>query len=413
MRNNIVQIIVLFIFWAFFAGSETAYISINRFKLNSLRKQGKKNALLAHFLINKPERLFATSLMGTNICLVLAANLTSVLFFQILSRPAPIVSVVVITLLSLILCEIIPKNLAIKHSLEITLLSAIPMYFFYILFFPIGKFFIFCSKIVIRISGISYTGFGPGIFKKKEDVEIFLQASLKEKFTKDERRFFLESIDIGNKELTDIMVPLVEIQALPVDAKIKQCSNFIRKHKKFYIPVYRGRIDNIEGIIYAHDIFGIDEDLPLDRVVKEPVFVPENNKINEVYRKLNKINIPVVFTVDEHGGVTGMVTIYDIGEEIIGKVGVTEYDRNHVIKIKDGEYMCEGDAEIDEVNRLLNININTSNVSHLNGLIVKKLCKIPEKEDFIEIEGHRFLVVKSNKRKAELIQITKINSQNN
>ncbi|KKL79951.1 hypothetical protein LCGC14_2009690, partial [marine sediment metagenome] len=237
--------------------------------------------------------------------------------------------------------------------------------------------------------------------------------SLKEKFTKDDRRFFLESIDIGNKELTDIMVPLVEIQALPVNAKIKQCSNFIRKHKKFYIPVYRGRIDNIEGIIYAHDIFGIDEDLPLDRVVKEPVFVPENNKINEVYRKLNKINIPVVFTVDEHGGVTGMVTIYDIGEEIIGKVGVTEYDRNHVIKIKDGEYMCEGDAEIDEVNRLLNININTSNVSHLNGLIVKKLCKIPEKEDFIEIEGHRFLVVKSNKRKAELIQITKINSQNN
>ncbi|MCK4777718.1 MAG: DUF21 domain-containing protein, partial [Actinomycetia bacterium] len=94
MRNNIVQIIVLFIFWAFFSGSETAYISVNRFKLNSLRKQGKKNANLAHFLINKPERLFATSLMGTNICLVLAANLTSVLFFQILNRPAPIVSVV-------------------------------------------------------------------------------------------------------------------------------------------------------------------------------------------------------------------------------------------------------------------------------------------------------------------------------
>jgi CBS domain containing-hemolysin-like protein len=176
--------------------------------------------------------------------------------------------------------------------------------------------------------------------------------------------------------------------------------------------LYSGRIDNIEGIIYAHDIFGIDENLPLDRVVKEPVFVPENNRINELYRKLNEINLPVVFTVDEHGGVTGMVTIYDIGEEIIGKVGITEYYRDHVFKIKNGEYMCDGDVEIDEVNRLLSINIDTSNVSHLNGLIFKKLGKIPEKGDFFEVEDHRFLVVKSNKRKAELIQITKINSQN-
>jgi putative hemolysin len=328
-----------------------------------------------------------------------------------LNRPAPIISVVVITILSLMLCEIIPKNLAIKHSLEITLLSALPMYVFYIIFFPVGKLFVFCSKIIIRIVGISYTGFSPDIFQKKEDVEIFLKANLKERFTKDERGFFLDSLDIGKKELTDIMVPLVEIHALPVTAKIRHCRNFVCKYKKFYIPVYNQRIDNIEGIVYAHDLFGIDDNLPLSKIVREPIFVPEYNKIHELYKKLNNKDIPVVFTVDEHGGVTGMVTIYDIGEEIIGKVGIAEYYEDHVVKIKEGEYMCNGEVEIDEINKLLSTNIDQFNITNLNGLILKNLGKIPEKGDFIEDEGHRFLVVKSSKRKAELIQITKINNQ--
>ena len=406
MIDKIVLIIILFIFWAFFAGTETAFVCTSKFKLNNLKKQGRKSAYIAYTLLKRPEKLLTTSLIGTNISLVLAANITSILFSGIFGRPAPVASVIAITLSSLIFCEIIPKNLALKHSLQITLLSAFPMYIFYILFYPIGWLFAFLSKMMIRLTGISYTGFSPGIFSKKEDVKVFLTASLKKRFTKDERRFFVDSLDFGTKELSDIMVPLVEIHALPSTAKVKNCYHFISKYKKFYIPIYNERIDNITGIIYTHDLFGVDKSLSISSLIKEPVFIPENKNINELYRELYEKDIPIVFAVDEHGGVTGMGTVYDIGEEIIGKVSSIEDRKNLIIKIRDGEYLCDGDVEIDEVNNILSLEIDTVDFTTLNGLILKKLGKIPEKKDFTDYDGYRFIVEKSNKKRAELIRVT-------
>ena len=117
-------------------------------------------------------------------------------------------------------------------------------------------------------------------------------------------------------------------------------------------------------------------------------------------------DIPVVFAVDEHGGVTGMGTVYDIGEEIIGKVSSIEDRKNLIIKIRDGEYLCDGDVEIDEVNNILSLEIDTVDFTTLNGLILKKLGKIPEKKDFTDYDGYRFIVEKSNKKRAELIRVT-------
>ena len=150
MMAKVIYIIILLMLWAFFAGSETAFISVSRFKLNNLKKKGKKSASLAYYLLERPERLLATSLVGINISLVLSANITALLFFDIFGKPKPIISIAVLTVVSLIFCEIIPKNLAIKKSLNVTLFSSIPMYIFYIAFFPIGKIFVFLSKALIE-----------------------------------------------------------------------------------------------------------------------------------------------------------------------------------------------------------------------------------------------------------------------
>ena len=216
----------------------------------------------------------------------------------------------------------------------------------------------------------------------------------------------MDSLDFGTKELSDIMIPLVEIHALPSTAKVKNCYHFISKYKKFYIPIYNERIDNITGFIYTHDLFGVDKNLSISSLIKEPVFIPENKNINELYRELYEKDIPIVFAVDEHGGVTGMGTVYDIGEEIIGKVSSIEDRKNLIIKIRDGEYLCDGDVEIDEVNNILSLEIDTVDFTTLNGLILKKLGKIPEKKDFTDYDGYRFIVEKSNKKRAELIRVT-------
>lgn len=405
MIVNISIVFILFLFWAFFAGVETAFISANRFKLNNLKRRGNRSAALAYSLLNKPEKLIITTLIGINISLVLSANISAVIFTEIFGEPKPVYSIVIVTLLSLIFTEVIPKNLAIKNSLKVTLFSSYPMYGFYILFYPLGKMFSFASKIVIRMVNIAHTGLLPLMFTRKEDVEIFLTDNLKKKFTKEESRYFVESLDFGKKLLSDIMVPLVEIRALPLSEKIAQCFHFIEKYKKFYIPVYSERVDNIVGVVYIHDLFGKNRSLALSEVMREPYFVPERKNINELYRELYEHDIPIVFAVDEHGGITGMGTIYDIGEEIIGKISSFESKKNLIVKIHEGEYLCDGEVEIDEIDALLSIDIVPEDFTTLNGLILSILKRIPNKGDYIDIDRFRFIVEKASKKRAELIRI--------
>ncbi|MBA7647024.1 hypothetical protein ES703_54793 [subsurface metagenome] len=405
MIVNVFLLLILFMFWAFFAGTETAFISVNRFKLNNLKKKGKKNAIVAYYLLEKPDRLLTTTLVGTNFSLVMAANITAVLFYNILEKSEPVISIVVLTVISLILCEIIPKNLALKNSLKITLLFSYPLYVFYFIFYPICKIFSFISKIFIRLIGASHSSSILNMFSKKDDVKIFLTAQLIKSITKEERRYFVDSLDFGDKELSDIMIPLVEIRALSINEKIELCYQFVREYHKCYIPVYEERIDNIVGVIYVNDLFKVDKNLRLSAVMREPLFVPENKNINELYRELYVKDIPVVFAVDEYGGVTGIGTIYDIGEEIIGEISVFDEKENIFVKIKDNEYLCTGDVEIDEVNHRLSIDIFVEDFTTINGLVLKKLGKIPKKGDYIEANGYRFIVEKGGEKKVELIRI--------
>ena len=405
---KLVYIVILFALWAFFAAAETAFISTSRFKLNNLRRKGSKRATFAYFLLERPERLLGTSLVGTNISLVLSANLTALLFFEFFGETKPIVSISILTVASLVFCEIIPKNLAIKKGLGITLLFAFPMYIFYFVFYPVGKLFTIITEAVMRLGGIAGTGTLPTIFKRREDVEIFLTASLSKTLSKDERRYFVDSLDFGRKILSDIIVPLVDITAVPEDSKIKDCIKFIETHGRPYIPVYRGRIDNIVGILYARDIVDMNRNLTVNKVMKDPVFIPENKSIDQLYRELFEIDIPVVFSVDEYGGITGMSTIYDIGEEVIGKISGLEGTESLVVRLHDNEYLCDGDVEIDELVSLLSIDIETGTYTTLNGMMSSVLGRVPKKGDVILTEGYRFYVERGSRTKAELIRISRV-----
>jgi putative hemolysin len=403
--SNLIIIAVLLLFWAFFAGTETAFIATNRFRLNNLRKRGKNNALIASFLLEKPDRLLTTTLVGTNFCLVMTANMTSVLFAQVMGRPVPLLSIAVLTFSSLVICEILPKNIGIRHSLRLTLLFSYPLYVFYFIFYPIGKIFSFVSQVIIRIVDVSHTGYMPHLFSKKDDVKIFLTSQLKRSAIKGESRYFVETMDFGEKKLSDVMVPLVEVHAIPVQGRVEACHDFVRENQKYYIPIYEKRIFNIVGVVYISDLFDADRSLRIRQIMREPYFVPENKKINELYRELYERDVPVFFAVDEFGGVTGMGTIYDIGEEVIGEINVASEKQSVFIKINEREYLCSGDLEIDEINHRLGVDIDSTDFTTLNGLMISMLGRIPKNGDHIETEGFRFIVEKSSKKRTELIRI--------
>jgi CBS domain containing-hemolysin-like protein len=261
----------------------------------------------------------------------------------------------------------------------------------------------------MRVAGISYTGSLPSIFKRREDVEVFLRTSLKSHLTEDESRYFVDSLDFGMKDLSAIMIPLVDIKALPHDLRVKDCLYFIKTVRKAYIPVYRERIDNIIGVVYAQNIIHLNKNLPITEVLEKPLFAPESKNINMLYRELHEKEIPIVFVVDEWGGITGMSTIYDIGEEVIGKITGFEDKKSLIVKLRKGEYLCDGEVEIDEISDMLSIDIEHGNIITINGLLSSTLGRVPQKGDSIKVKDYMFLVERSTKTKAELIKILAIN----
>ncbi|MGQ9615314.1 MAG: hemolysin family protein [Spirochaetota bacterium] len=407
MIVEIVTVFVLLILWAFFAGSETAFVSCNKFKLLNLKKRGEKSAYVACFFLEKPGRLLSTTLVGTNISMILASNLVARIYHRLFGVPKPVMAILTVTLISLIFCEVLPKNLALRKSLQWTQLSSFIVFLFYIIFFPIGRIFSFFAKMIIRIVGIHHTGLITALFTKKDDVKFFLTTQLQAHFPEDQSSYILDSLDFSKKRLSEIMVPLVEINALPNSARVRDCYDFVRKYDEFYIPVYNTRIDNIVGIITVKDILNVDKNLQISAIIREPLFVPESRSIGELYRELYDKDLRVIFAVDEHGGVTGMANLYDIGEVIVGRIGDREEDIP-LVRIREGEYLCKGSVEIDELNDLLSIKIEQKDFTTLNGLMLNELGRIPVKGDTITLQGYRFIVERGSKRRAELIRIIRI-----
>ncbi len=406
MLPSIFSIFGLLVAWAFFAGSETAFVSTNRFRLYALRKKGARAARPVYYLLEKPERLLSTTLVGTNIALVLASNLTAILYTGLLGRPRPFLSLLTITVLSLVFCEVLPKNIALNNNLRWSLASGPLMYFFYILFFPAGKIFSFLARIVMRMIGI-YTGEKHGLFKHKDDVRFFLTTHLEPRLTKNESRYFMDSLEFSEKTLSDIMTPLVEINALPVSASVRECNDFVREYGWASIPIYNTRIYNVTGVVYSDELIGKDRNMSVLDIMHEPVFFPETKNLGELYRELYQKKNPTVFAVDEFGGVTGLATIYDIGEEVTGRITRIE-QQNLIMEVRRGEYICSGDVEIDDINHLLSISIGHQNFTTLNGLLTKNLGKIPESGNFITIQGFKFIVEQSSRKRAELVRIQKV-----
>ncbi len=280
--------------------------------------------------------------------------------------------------------------------------------FFYILFYPVILVLSVVTRIFIKIVGIEYTGLIPSIFKEKEDVRIFFQVSIGKQFDREKTRYFVDSLDFGTKILADIQIPLVDIKAIKYESSIGDAVNFIKKYHKSVIPVYKSRIDDIVGVVMPRSILNQQKDRPVSEVMDDPKFVPETKSINDLYREMFENDIAVVFGVDEHGGVTGLATIYDIGEEIIGKISSLEEKKNLIVKISPTEYLVDGDVEIDELNHLLAIDLGAEGVNTLNGLVTKVLGRIPEKGSTIKLKNCIITVEKSSKKRAELLRVKRL-----
>jgi CBS domain containing-hemolysin-like protein len=387
MSDHILVLITLIFLSGFFSSAETALFSISKAKARHLAKdKGKKNKLIKK-MKEDPHKLLSTILIGNNLVNVAASALATALTIKLVANNAVGIATGVMTLTILIFGEIFPKSIATRNNVLIARLVIIPLYWLSILFFPIILFLNFIPQITGKIQ------------KKhkvtEEELMTFVEVVEEEGEIKEEEKELIHNIfEFDDTNASEIMTPRADMYVIDADEKLDLegiiQSGFTR------IPVIEDDIDHVVGILNIKDLFmeqaRANGELEVRQIMNKPYFVPEYKKLDSMLQQFKKRKQHMAIVVDEHGGVSGLITLEDALEEIVGEiVDETDKDEPQIVKIKPNEWIVPGKSDIDDVNEKIPMKIPESKeYDTFSGYILDKIERIPRENE--EIPVGKFLV---------------------
>jgi CBS domain containing-hemolysin-like protein len=380
--QQIVVLSVLLLLSGFFSSAETALFSISKAKAIHLAKEkGYSNSLIKK-MKDDPHRLLSTILIGNNIVNVGASALATAITIELAASNAVGIATGIMTLLILIFGEIFPKSIATRNNVLIARLVIIPLYWLSILFTPL----IFMLNFIPKLTGK---------MKRKpqvteEELMTFVEVVEEEGGIEEEEKELIENIfEFDDTSASEIMTPRADMYVINVDEELN-LEDVIRSGYT-RIPVIEGDIDHIIGILNIKDLFmqQVTSAGPVEvrKIMSEPYFVPENKKLDNLLHQFKKRKQHIAIIVDEHGGVSGLITLEDALEEIVGEI-IDETDKfvPHIVKLKKDEWRVLGKSEIDEVNATLQMSIpDSKEYDTFSGYILYQIGRIPREKEEISI----------------------------
>jgi CBS domain containing-hemolysin-like protein len=391
---------------AFFSTAEMAFIAANRIRLRHLAEQGSRVARAYMEAFQRPERLLSTAMMGVTIAHVSASGLTTVLLLPLLGDTAPLWATVLLTPLMLVFGEIVPKALTQQQATAVALWTLDPLR-------VAARFLTPLVWTANAIVGGILRGLGrreqPDPFVSRDDLRLLFEAEpTGSTDVREEEREMIEGIfDLGQTTVREIMVPLVDVVAVPEDATVHETVARIRESGHARLPVYRERIDHVVGVIAALDILrrGAGE-ATVKALLRPAYYVPETKRIDELLRELQRQRIQLAIVVDEYGGSQGIVTVEDVVEEIVGEIQ-DEYDRapSAVTPLPDGSYLVAGRLEIDELNETLEWDVPKKDYATVGGLILSALGRIPRPGEEVILGRYELSVVDADERRILRVKV--------
>ncbi|MBM3297975.1 MAG: HlyC/CorC family transporter [Candidatus Aminicenantes bacterium] len=405
---------VLFLFFlilsGLFSASETSFLASSPYTLAHLEKKGSKRARMILALKGRMETLLGTILIGNTLANVATASLATSLFVSLLAdeNQAVLLSTAATTLLLLFFAEFNPKRIAAARPHQTAFLLVHPIRLFVILFYPFVKVFAFLSNLLIR-TGKDEDPQGR-VALSEEETKILLASGVKG-LSNLRKKMITEILDIGSRPVKDIMTPRPKVVALNVESTSREVLETIRSCAFTRFPVYRGRMDNVEGVLHARDTipYLIDnKEFEIKDVLRPPIFVPESASMEKVMLELQEKNLHQAVVVDEFGNMEGIVTLEDIIEEIVGEIE-DEYDgerKDWLSRVDERTYLLLGASPVKDINRRLSLGLpEKKNYSTLAGFLLDELGRIPAERDSLVYRGHLFTVAKMAKRHISLVRV--------
>ena len=403
---------------AFFSSSETAFIAANPYSLEYREKKGSKAAGLARRIRAKTNDLLATILIGNTLVNAAAASIATSLFVSVLPEEhrgrAVIYATVATTLLLLIFGEINPKTFAAHNAVRTTVFMAYPLRAVMFLLAPLVKLFSLLTGVLIPSSRAAETGAPRPL--SEDELKIAIHAGTRG-LSALRRRIVSGALDIGSRPIKEVMVPRPEIKAIEIESGREAILASLRSTGYSRYPVYRGRLDNIEGIVHSKDIFGYlidNKEFAVADVLRKPFFVPELASLERVLLQMQEKAVHMALVVDEFGNVDGLVTLEDIIEEIVGEIQ-DEHDGQSEVWYTRGEggrFLVAGAAAVKDVNALLALGIpEKRDYTTLAGFFLYEFARLPHEKDSLEFGGFRLTVDKMTKRHISLIEIAPVSGE--
>lgn len=415
--NAILVILVTIVFSAFFSGMEIAFVTANKLRIELDRKQGAFGSGIIKIFSDNPGQYIATMLIGNNIAIVVYGLIFSRMLGPVLTPLLGsdvlvlIVNTLISTALILIVAEFLPKTVFIISPNFFLKGLSIPTIIFYYLFYPVSKLTLAGSNLFIRIF------FGIKSDKKEQENLVFSKVDLdhllsQSKVAVEEEepyhhnmRIFQNALDFSKVKLRECMVPRTEINAIDLKSPVSDLKERFIETGYSRILVYQNSIDDITGYFELKDIYKDPPDI--QSCVRKLAIVPETMNANKLLKLFFDEKKSVALVVDEFGGTSGMVTIEDILEEIVGNIE-DEHDINELTErvINENEYLFSGRLEIDYLNEKYNFNLpEEDDYETLAGMILFYHGSIPQNNDIIKVKKYSFKVIRATATRLELVNL--------
>ncbi len=397
----LVIVVVSLVLSFFFSGSETAFVTVNKVRVEVWRRRKERVANIVVPFLKSPERFLYTTLIGNNIFNVAFATFATVYFNQYIDAE---ITWLLIVLAGLLLGEILPKT--IFRSLADWLVRKIsyPLEFFYWIFYPI---IFVISKISEGI--LSLIGYRKGElhdFFSEKDVEILLNQSqdMVKQLDPIEGVFFAGIMSLRELWVREAMVPRTEIVALPETATLEQLMAVAEKYGYTRYPVFRDYIDNIVGIVLIRDL--LLEPSTFQELIRPVMFVPEPKRCSELLSEFRQNNTSIAIVIDEHGGTAGLITAEDLVEELFGEIeDETDEQEKLIRQLDESTYRVNGRTQIEKLNEELQLDIPEGDYETLAGFLLTQFGHIPRRDEELEFKEVKFVITRATRRKIESVKI--------
>ena len=390
----------------FFSAAEMAFIAANRLRLRHLAEDGNKTAAEYLEAFRNPARVLSTAMMGVTVAHILAS---SAMTFALLPRFgwwAALVATLVLTPVMLVFGEIMPKAVAREWATTLILRLYRPLVWASHLLAPFVAFSQSVVSLLLRLVG----GPQPDVrhFVSREELKNLLQMEPGEvNVTTQEAEMIDNIFDLGETTVREVMVPLVEVAMLPDTGTPMDAVALIEQRGFSRLPVFTDRETNITGIVTAMDLLHRGAGAPTVRaLMRQPLYVPEAKRIDDLLREMQKARVHLTVVVDEYGGATGIVTLEDVVEQIVGDIE-DEHDRTPALveRLPDGSYWAAARTNIDELNEALDWTLPKREYETIAGLVLSTLGRIPRTGEEFQVPGYTITVLEADSRRVMAVKI--------